>query len=1111
MQHATDPARRPPRPLLGHASAINAANDIASTNSTFNRFLGTNQRSWMSSTKPLTATPPIGPPPLPPTRPLPPYRFLSAVPETAPGDATRNNPDAGGQHGEPSGSSLEQLPQEPGNAPRPATTGPSTIPQHDLAVVDLTLSQPDEHPHQHGPMQSKHALQPLANINTTTASDLSASAASQTRPQLLTPAASPLIQYNGQLHRKRPSLDASSLQYTQSRLRTESPTVSPVTRRLPPTTTWSDSTPQDQGARQQPPAFVPPPQPVHSQSIPQQPLSASPAPGTQPVHSIGNLSNGSGPLPLQPYSASTIGMNAPLLGRGQSYLATFDSAIAEMSTRIDLSNRPQLRLPWIRDACENNDLFFLLLNQLLCMWHLSKELLIPLGMDTTCDAGFKVLELLFASNSDFPKELLAFLAGWPNSTYSLKANAELNQWVVNTGQFLPQLGRHWDRFRQLCIQRRCPPTAREITNAFKCPPSAILPRAIFTSLGRQTAPGYPPEFHNAAYQLFRVNQNDYFAAIFSHRVDTSLAQDYTAFATQYGHLLQQHWRRVSGAGVPSPRPPSLPALGVAQSRNPQLSFTSSSQRNLPGLATAPQNAQNSNQDLINSVATGGAAPSPVNPLPADVAAQHVRTSTGSGSGVLNNSNQTSSAVLPLSNSMGPIQNHSARTNVQSLSTAASLTSSASHRTNQTQPGRTQIFRPNLPSPPAQLLLPDLRHLPPLLTNPLPEQEALHLAHLRQPQTEVKDVRPGETPRLYQSVQSLVLGPHPFTPGMAFFETSFELLPDVVGKKAEIIQPPTGSFKLPKRILSTDSLLFNLRCIQLKTGQELPDESDWAALPTYYPQHIFISINDEYLEIRRKRQFRRDLPIDVTPFVRAGENKVTVSIHGGKNEEGKTFALGVEVIGLQDHSQALKIPTKIVFEEALKSIISSMQPATGGDDDELEVVTDSITLSVTDPFLSSMFTIPVRGKRCKHRECFDLETFLRSRVSDNKDALISVYEWRCPICGKDARPKSLVIDGFMQQVRDRLVKAGNTDARAIVIKKDGSWKLKQEADREASHDASRGSSKQPGKNHQKGEGRSFVALDQSAVMPPATDSAAITSENAPPTASRVIEIIELDDD
>ena len=789
-----------------------------------------------------------------------------------------------------------------------------------------------------------------------------------------------------------------------------------------------------------------------------------------------------------------------------------------MAVRVDLSDRPQLRIPWIRDACQNNDLFFLLLNQLLCTWHFSKALLVQFGIDTICDSGFRILELLFASNNELPNELVAFLAGWPNSTYSLNANAELNQWVAKISQFLPHLSLQWENFRTECINRHCPPTAREITDAFQCPPSTVLPRAIFTSLARQIEPGASTDFHNDAYELFRLNQSEYLTALVRQRLNHSLEADYATFSTQYKHLLQRHWFKLGGIVVPISGQPSLSRSGATTATPLQPHFIVPSQRQIPHLPTERRDITQLNQDLINSVATGGGVPTHQVSISRNVSAPRVRSpvDTGNSNGNRNTQNnvQTSPVLQSTMNGMGPIQSDFARNNFQPVPSGASPRSVISHNpeTN-AQPSRTQIFRPNAISYAVQPLLPDLNNLPPFLTNPIPEQEALHLAHLRQPHTEVKDVNPGEPPRLYQFVQSCVLGPYQFKPEVGFFRLCFALSPDLVRRKVDIIQPLVSSFKLPKRLFTTKSLLFNLRCTQLGSGEELPDEPDWAALPTQYPQHIFISINDEYLEIRRKRQFRRDLPIDVTPFVRSGENTVNVSVHGEKSEEGKRFAIAVEVVRLRDHFQAFKMPTKIPAMDSLNSITSTMQPAADGDDDDMQLVTDSIVLSITDPFLSSMFTIPVRGKKCKHRECFDLETFLQSRVSDNKDALTSVYEWRCPTCGKDARPSSLVIDGFLQEVRDQLAEAGNTEARAIVVKDDGSWTVRQEVDREGGRTASRDESGQIGRDGKNGEGQSATATDQVADIPRAQAgvAAAAASAKAQDAPSRVLEIIELDDD
>lgn len=409
----------------------------------------------------------------------------------------------------------------------------------------------------------------------------------------------------------------------------------------------------------------------------------------------------------------------------------------------------------------------------------------------------------------------------------------------------------------------------------------------------------------------------------------------------------------------------------------------------------------------------------------------------------------------------------------------------------------------------QPLLPDMRNLPPFLTNPLPEQEALHLAHLRPPTTVVRDTKPGETTRLYQFIQSCPLKPLSFRPDVHFLEIDFHLPPHLVANKAQTTHPPETSFRTCQRVLTKDALLFNLRCAQRNPRDPPPTESDWAASHTYYPQHIFISLNDQDLELRRKRHHRKDLPVDVTEYVQAGDNKVTVSIFREQGDEGKEYAIAVEIIGVHDHAQAFAMPDRVCVEESLSAIRRAMHPPTPADDDDMQVLNDSVTISVTDPFTSTIFTVPVKGKQCKHRECFDLETFLRSRPTENNDILTSVYVWQCPICSKDARPSNLLIDGFLRQVRDELERAGNLDARAIVVDRSGSWTVKQEDEGEASRNGSRPSSGQPGRSVEKSDGVTDAGAGPNTSPSHVTATQVTGNRNVELHTSRVHEIVEID--
>lgn len=69
----------------------------------------------------------------------------------------------------------------------------------------------------------------------------------------------------------------------------------------------------------------------------------------------------------------------------------------------------------------------------------------------------------------------------------------------------------------------------------------------------------------------------------------------------------------------------------------------------------------------------------------------------------------------------------------------------------------------------------------------------------------------------------------------------------------------------------------------------------------------------------------------------------------------------------------------------------------------------------------------------------------TRASKTGKAVLK-ENWKCPICGADARPQHLIVDGFLGEVRADLMRTGRLEgARAIKIKADGSWELKSDGE------------------------------------------------------------------
>ncbi|KAL1631186.1 hypothetical protein SLS56_004433 [Neofusicoccum ribis] len=209
--------------------------------------------------------------------------------------------------------------------------------------------------------------------------------------------------------------------------------------------------------------------------------------------------------------------------------------------------------------------------------------------------------------------------------------------------------------------------------------------------------------------------------------------------------------------------------------------------------------------------------------------------------------------------------------------------------------------------------------------------------------------------------------------------------------------------------------------------------------------MVLSLNGDMLEMRKKLQHGKDHPIDITSLIRLDENQLEISLLRRPNEEKTSnFVIAVEVIGIQ-HYEKIKVDCTLRKLIPAEDVLDSIKNSLNGpeDDDDIAIVDSNVTINLFDPFTNCRpCDIPVRGKHCLHRNCFDLEIFLQTR-DRRQDSPCYVDVWKCPICRADVRPKSLVVDGFLFDVHKKLSAMGQSNTRAIIVDSDGKWRPKPE--------------------------------------------------------------------
>lgn len=333
----------------------------------------------------------------------------------------------------------------------------------------------------------------------------------------------------------------------------------------------------------------------------------------------------------------------------------------------------------------------------------------------------------------------------------------------------------------------------------------------------------------------------------------------------------------------------------------------------------------------------------------------------------------------------------------------------------------------------------IRSYPPLPTHPNPTTSALHQAHLRSPTLSCLDPSKASSSmtKCYRFIKHILMPPAELDSKNRHVNWEFNVNKELTDLFAPDALTCHGA--PPARAIVPGSRLCRIRCINLKAKSGMPTQSEWAVADNVWPGSTAVILNGIALDIRKKTHHGKDLPIDVTRYIKAGQNNLSTAVIGFEKDSISRYVIGVEFIQVVDEQQ-IKNEIKIFpYLEARKRILDQSKKV----DPDIEFIQSQRVLDLTDPFTARIFEVPVRGINCNHNQCFDRDTFLETRTAKVPGEPCGPDEFRCPICGQDARPQSLMIDTFFLSVRKALEERDRLDAKAIILHDSGQWQVKEE--------------------------------------------------------------------
>ncbi|KAL4890825.1 hypothetical protein BDV59DRAFT_183733 [Aspergillus ambiguus] len=1110
-----------PPPLQSPPSVSHPSDRLVrSSNSTANIFLGGVRRSWMLDAATSSTQPPLQ---LPSSAVSP---ASGSVPRSAQVPAARHHPSAPNP-------TPPQLPEQ-----TPSSAGPN-----DGQITPTTVTSPSR--------------QLLSSLNTDLATCLAGD------PAVSAP--SPLPPQQQQQSRETVhsvSTPPSTVAYPVS---SES-----QSRSQDVVTTASHALPIGAVIRNGPnPSIAPVASPGTPIPTPRETRvrTGSPLPSTPQLPS--QMANGSQHPPQASYPTPPAQIPSSTRQQAQEALPpqtvyTIDSAFFDRSLKrlevLESRLDPEVELPrakLLSRSCADRDCLFLAIHQIYCLatYDPAQLNLSPLHL-----RGLNAIQRLLVDNSRISPDFLRWCSAFPAPYSSLVHAPAYRHAAEYAFHCLGLLAQRWDAFLQGCLERGLPPSHEEIEIHLGIK-SPCLVSTIFLSICR-ALPGFRNDqqisriwhldFQNYQRHLSipegpqrqaqRRQDTEQFIQLCRSlfAIPQAGQSPRTATATSIGsranqtmqatigspsglglqnpgpqftnHIVTQAgYRHSTGGGsptraangpnntmghqsTPSPRS-TVPMLNHPRPL-PARTSSNSLPRRMPVAARVPSSGVPNHSSSVHAyqgnppVTTTSPYSSPFSPMafPSQIAQ------------ALTDSRTTSPMQFPVS---ATVQGQAAphprgpQPHVQVQSNGAAFAPQPGHPTFTIEGQVTQHPRVALLPPPGPIPYNNAR--------PNPARTALHQAYDRDACNRLISSAGEEEVELFLYLSSFMVVPTSLGQMQCAYKWDFSLSTTAVHRFPVHDTPKVGHRSL--RTFSDGCQVYRLRCIRIDPSTTEVTEERWSVTETNWPSVCYMFVNGVEVFVRRKVHYGRDLPLDITEHLREGENTISMHfIRAPAEFAAVTYALAVEVLDIADLARAKSLVQTLSASDSREQIRRRLAPNTCADDD-LSVVSQDLTVELADPFTARIFDVPVRGRSCGHLECFDHDTWISTRASKSGKRPFK-EDWKCPICGGDARPQSLVIDGFLVEVHAELARTNRLEgAKAILIKSDLSWELKADGDTQSSSGRMNGSGQEsnPDKRKHPVDQMDFSHPPQR----PKVERQPSSTARVAPVARQASEVIELD--